>query len=63
MCDQQSDVMVNKKNGNIKHKTCAEKRSNTSLKDLPVVLNNHCRHCLLSFLSYLPILVLRNLEE
>ena len=35
---------------------------NTSLKDLSIALNNHGRHGLLSFLSYLPISVLRNLE-
>ena len=42
----------------IKRKTCV----NTSLKDLSIALNNHGRHGLLSFLSYLPISVLRNLE-
>ena len=35
----------------------------TSLKDLSVVLNNQGRHGLLSFLSTLPISVLRNVEE
>ena len=35
---------------------------NTSLKDLSTALNNHGRHGLLSFLSSLPISVLRNLE-
>ena len=51
-----------RKNGTIKRKTCAEKRINTSLKDLFIALNNHGRHGLLSFLSSLPISVLRNLE-
>ena len=50
------------KHGNCKRKICAEKRINTSLKDLSVVLNNHGRNGLLSFLSSLPISVLRNLE-
>ena len=40
-----------RKNGNIKHKTCAEKRINTSLKDLSIALNNHGQHGLLSFLN------------
>ena len=33
-----------RKNGNIKRKTCAEKRINTSLKDLSIALNNHGEH-------------------
>ena len=33
--------MVNEKNGNIKRKTCTEKRINTSLKDLPMALKIH----------------------
>ena len=48
--------------GNIKRKTCAEKRINISLKDLSKAINNHGRHSLLSFLSSLPISVLRYLE-
>ena len=51
-----------RKNGNIKRKTCTEKRINTSLNDLSIALNNHGRHGLLSFLSSLPISPLRNLE-
>ena len=51
-----------RKNGNINRKICAEKRLNTSLKDLSIALNNHGRHGLFSFLSSLPISVLRNLE-
>ena len=51
-----------RKNGNIKRKIYTEKRINTSLKDLSIALNTHGRHGLLSFLSYLPISVLRNLE-
>ena len=42
--------------------TCAEKRKNTSLNDLSIALNNQGRFGLLSFLSSLPISVLRNLE-
>ena len=41
---------------------CTEKRLNTSLKDLSLALTNHGRHGLFSFLSSLPVLVLRNLE-
>ena len=42
----------------IKCSLCAEKkRINTSLKDLSVVLINHGRYVLLSFLSFLPISV------
>ena len=51
-----------RKNGNIKRKICTEKRLNTSLKDLSLALINHGRHGLFSFLSSLPISVLRNLE-
>ena len=50
------------KNGNIKRKTCAEKRINTSLKDLSIALNNHGQHGLLSFSMSLPVSVLCNLE-
>ena len=51
-----------RKNGNIKHKICTEKRLNTFLKDLSLALTKHGRHGLFSFLSSLPISVLRNLE-
>ena len=51
-----------RENGKIKRKTCAEKRINTSLKDFSIAINNHGWHGLLSFLSSLPISVLRNLE-
>ena len=40
----------------------AVKRSNTSLKDLSKVLEDHGRHSMLSFLSSLPISVLRILD-
>ena len=52
----------NRTNGNIKRKICTEKRLNTSLKDLSLALTNPGGHGLFSFLSYLPISVLRNLE-
>ena len=45
-----------------KRLTHAVKRSNTSLKDLFKVLEDHVRHSMLSFLSSLPISVLRNLD-
>ena len=48
--------------GNIKRKIWTEKRLNTSLKDLSLALTNHDWHGLFSFLSSLPISVLRNLE-
>ena len=51
-----------RKNGNIKRKICTKKRLNTSLKDLSLALSNHGRHGLFSFLSSLPISVLRNLD-
>ena len=51
-----------RKNGKIKRKICTEKRLNTSLNDLSIALNNHDWHDLFSFLSSLPISVLRNLE-
>ena len=44
-----------RKIGNIKRKTCTEKRLNTSLKDLSIALNNHGRHGLFSFSSYLTV--------
>ena len=47
---------------NSKRKKRAVKRSNTSLKDLSEVLEDHGRHALLSFLSSLPISVLRILD-
>ena len=51
-----------RKNGNIKLKMCTEKHIDTSLKYLSIALNSHGWHGLLSFLSSLPISVLRNLE-
>ena len=51
-----------RKKGNGKRKKRAVKRSNTSLKDLSEVLEDHGRHFMLSFLSSLPISVLRILD-
>ena len=48
--------------GNGKRKKRAVKRSNTSLKDLSKVLEDHGRHSMLSFLSSLPNSVLRILD-
>ena len=53
---------IRKKKGNGKRKKRAVKRSNTSLKDLSKVLEDHGRHSMLSFLSSLPISVLRILD-
>ena len=53
--------MVNVKMATLSAKFVLKKHK-TSLKDLFIALNNHCRHGLSSFLSYLPISVLRNLE-
>ena len=51
-----------RKKGNGKRKKRAVKRSNTSLKDLSKELEDHGRHSMLSFLSSLPISVLRILD-
>ena len=59
---RKSRSYVKCKNCNIKRKTCAEKRINTSLKDLSIALNNHGQLGLLSFLSSLPISVVDILE-
>ena len=50
------------KKGNDKRKMHAVKRSNTSLKDLSKILEDHGRHSMLSFLSSLPTSVLRVLD-
>ena len=51
-----------RKKGNGKRKKRTVKRSNTSLKDLSKVLEDHGRHSMLSFLSSLSISVLRILD-
>ena len=53
--------MVNEKRQYLTQNLC--RKTYTFLKDLSVVLNNHGRRGLLSSLKYLPIFVLRNLEE
>ena len=47
-----------RKKGNGKRKKHAVKRSKTSLKDLSKVSEVHLLHCMLSFLSSLPVSVL-----
>ena len=47
-----------KKNGNCKRKSRVQKFANCTLRDLAV----HGRHCMLSYLSSLPISVLRSLD-
>ena len=54
--------MVNIKMATLSAKFVLKKRLNASLKDLSIALNNHGWHGLFSFLSSLPISVLRNLE-
>ena len=51
-----------RKKGNGKWKKRAVKRSNTSLKDMYKVLEDYGQHSMLSFLSSLPILLLRILD-
>ena len=56
------DRMVSEKGKWQTKEKCAVKRSNTSLKDLSKVLEDHGRHSMISFLSSLPISVLRILD-
>ena len=56
------DLMVNVKMATLSAKFVFEKRLNSSLKDLSLALTNHGPNGLFSFLSSLPISVLRNLE-
>ena len=51
--------MVKCKKGNDKRKRCAAQKSGTSLINLSSKLREHGRHAMLSFLSSLPIPVLR----
>ena len=48
--------------GNDKRKICAAQKSGTSLNNLSSKLREHGRHAMLSFLSSLPIPVLRILD-
>ena len=52
-----------RKDGNIKRTICTEKRINMSLKDLSIALKIHGRNGSFSFLSSLPISVLRNFSK
>ena len=56
------DHMAEGKRVMANEKKRAVKRSNASLKDLSKVLEDHGRHSMLSFLSSLPISVLRILD-
>ena len=58
-CEKHKVRSKGKRKRSIMRKICTEKRINTSQKDLLMVLNNHGRHGLLSFLNTLPISVLR----
>ena len=51
-----------RKKGSDKRKRCAVMKLNTSLNDLAVKLTIHGRHPMLSYLSSLPIAVLRSLD-
>ena len=51
-----------RKKGNDKRKQCAAMKLNTSLNDLAVKLRIDGRHPMLSYLSSLPIAVLRSLD-
>ena len=51
-----------KKNGNCKRKSRVQKLANCTLRDLAAKLDVHGRHCMLSYLSALPISVLRSLD-
>ena len=51
-----------KKTGNCKRKRRVQKLANCALRDLATKLDVHGRHCMLSYLSSLPISVLRSLD-
>ena len=51
-----------KKNGNCKRKSRVQKLTNCTLRDLATKLDVHGRHCMLLYLSSLPISVLRSLD-
>ena len=57
-----ADLMVKGKKGNDKRKRCSAQKSGTSLDNLSSKLREHGRHAMLSFLSSLPIPVLRILD-
>ena len=51
-----------KKNGNCKRKSRIQKVAYCTLRDLAAKLDVHGRHCMLSYLSSLPISVVRSLD-
>ena len=51
-----------KSNGNCKRKSRVKKLANCTFRDLAAKLDVHGRQCMLSYLSSLPILVLRSLD-
>ena len=51
-----------KKNGSCNRKSRVKKLANCTLRDLAAKLDVHGRHCMLSYLSSLPISVLRSLD-
>ena len=51
-----------KKNGNCKRKSRIQKLANCTHRDLAARLDVHGRYCMLSYLSLLPISVLRSLD-
>ena len=51
-----------RKNGNCKRKSRVQKLANCTLRDLAAILGVHGRHCMLSYLSSLPISVLLDTE-
>ena len=54
--------MVLRKNGNCERKSRVPKLANCTLRDLSANLDVHSRHYMLSYLSSLPISVLRSLD-
>ena len=51
-----------KKNGNCERKSRVQKLANCTLRDLAAKLDVHGRHCMLSYLSSLPISILHSLD-
>ena len=51
-----------KKNGNCERKSRVQKLANCTLRDLAGILDAHGRHSILSYLSSLPISLLRSLD-
>ena len=51
-----------KKNENCKRKNRVQKLASCTLRDLATKLDVHGRHCMLSYLSLLPVSVARSLD-